>query len=281
MAGYCPDKQQLFFCLVMGSCYVGLTWGSSKGEVRMGSRISELTSEKQMAAFSGALDAVLASNGPADLCRQIVHAGFAEGLTRGCALYYLDNKSALRLVASHGLVVETPEELSAWDDSPLSKAIREKTAVSGLESIADRQFSVLAIALGTSSAPRGLVALVIDEPNYSVDMPRELTDVVSKLGAFYLESLDFGNITNGKSTGVSNPEDLTSRQLTILGHIESGLVNVEIAKLLMLSESTIRQETVRIYRSLGVGNRQEAVKKARALGILAKKVAPPPPPQVL
>jgi ATP/maltotriose-dependent transcriptional regulator MalT len=43
---------------------------------------------------------------------------------------------------------------------------------------------------------------------------------------------------------------------------------MEIAKELLLSESTIRQETVRIYRILGVGNRQDAVKRGPALGIL-------------
>jgi DNA-binding CsgD family transcriptional regulator len=244
--------------------------------VEMETKETQLTSGKEIVAFSRALDAVLASTGPADLCRQIVHAGFADGLTRGCALYYLDNKSALRLVASHGLVVETSEELSAWDDSPLSEAIREKTAVSGLVSISGKQLSVLAVSLGTSSAPRGLVALVIDDVDFSFGITKDLTGVISKLGAFYLESLDFANITNGKVARVSNPEDLTSRQLTILGHLESGLINIEIAKLLMLSESTIRQETVRIYRALGVGNRQEAVKKSRALGILTKKITPPP-----
>jgi ATP/maltotriose-dependent transcriptional regulator MalT len=41
----------------------------------------------------------------------------------------------------------------------------------------------------------------------------------------------------------------------------------------MLSESTIRQETVKIYRSLGVGDRLEAVKKAKVLGLLPKRVA--------
>jgi DNA-binding NarL/FixJ family response regulator len=63
-------------------------------------------------------------------------------------------------------------------------------------------------------------------------------------------------------------------QLIILSRIQDGLVNLEIAKDLMLSESTIRQETVRIYRALGVGNRQEAVKKARALGLLPKVSIP-------
>ena len=50
-----------------------------------------------------------------------------------------------------------------------------------------------------------------------------------------------------------------------------GLVNVEIAGQLMLSESTIRQETVRIYRALGVPNRAEAAKKGKALGIIGRR----------
>jgi len=59
-----------------------------------------------------------------------------------------------------------------------------------------------------------------------------------------------------------------------LSNIQDGQVNLEIAKELMLSESTIRQETVRIYRALGVGNRQEAVKKAQSLGIIKKRPLP-------
>ena len=95
-----------------------------------------------------------------------------------------------------------------------------------------------------------------------------------KLGAFYLESLDVGNMAQSTGALSVNPEDLTARQMTILGHIVAGLVNTEIAQLLMLSESTIRQETVRIYRALGVGNLKEAAKKAKALGLLAKRSLP-------
>ena len=124
-----------------------------------------------------------------------------------------------------------------------------------------------------NGAPIGLVSLVIEKPDFRVEFPEEFANLISKLGAFYLDTLDFGNIGNGKSLSPVNPEDLTTRQLNILGHIETGLVNMEIAKILMLSESTIRQETVKIYRALGVGNRLEAVKKARALGLLPKRVS--------
>jgi DNA-binding NarL/FixJ family response regulator len=81
-------------------------------------------------------------------------------------------------------------------------------------------------------------------------------------------------MTNGHTLAAVGPEDLTTRQLTILSHIETGLVNLEIAKILMLSESTIRQETVKIYRALDVGNRQEAVRKAKSLGLLPKRIIP-------
>ena len=69
----------------------------------MSARQQALTADLQIVALSQALDAVLASGGPTDLCRQIVHAGFADGLVRGCALYFLDSKSIIKPIASYGL----------------------------------------------------------------------------------------------------------------------------------------------------------------------------------
>ena len=116
------------------------------------------------------------------------------------------------------------------------------------------------------------MALVLEEQHFELQELQTASDMFFKLGAFYLESLDLGNaMTNGAGAIPASPEDLLARQLIILGHIQDGLVNLEIAKELMLSESTIRQETVRIYRALGVGNRHEAVKRAQVLGILHKR----------
>lgn len=50
---------------------------------------------------------------------------------------------------------------------------------------------------------------------------------------------------------------LTSRQWTILGGIQKGRTNHEIALDLEFSESLVRQETVQIYRKLGVAGRRE------------------------
>lgn len=194
--------------------------------------------------------------------------------TRGCELFYLDSKSVLRSVASYGLGAGQSKDLSAWDDSPLSEAIREKRPVTGPIFADGIELSVIAVPFVANGIPVGLASLVVEEMDYKINLADEMANLFLKLGAFYLEGLDFGNMSNGTGAISVNPEDLTTRQMSILGHIANELVNLQIAKILMLSESTIRQETVRIYRALGVGNRQEAVKKARALGLLTKKSPP-------
>ena len=236
----------------------------------------ELETQQQLDGASHALDVILSSTDPADLCRQIVHSDYVPASTRGCEIFYLDGKSFLRSVGSYGISPGQKVEISAWDDSPLSEAIREKRIVAGALGHIGTEFEVIAIPFVTHGVPVGLMAIVVEDTNIQIKALQQPWELFFKLGALYLESLDLGNtMTNGAGVNPASPEDLTSRQLTILGHIQNGLVNLEIAKELMLSESTIRQETVRIYRALGVGNRQEAAKKARALGIIGKKALSP------
>ena len=235
---------------------------------------TEVSSERQIVAAGKVLALLLSSTGPADLCRQVVHSDFVPESTRGCELFYLDSKSNLRSVASYGAGAGQRIDLSAWDDSPLSEAIREKRLVTGPIVADGMELSVIALPFVNNGVPVGLASVLVQEKNYKMQISKELEDVFLKLGAFYLESLDVGKMAQSTGSLSVNPEDLTARQMQILGHIDNGLVNTEIAQLLMLSESTIRQETVRIYRALGVGNRREAAKKAKALGLLAKKSLP-------
>jgi DNA-binding CsgD family transcriptional regulator len=231
--------------------------------------------QMQLEATSLALDMILSSTDPADLCRQIVHSELLPASTRGCEIFYLDGKSILRSVGSYGVTTGQNKEVSAWDALPMSEAIREKRLVLDKLDHLGLEFEVIAIPFITHGVPTGLMALVLEEKHFELQELQVATELFFKLGAFYLESLDLGNTLNGGIGQVpASPEDLSARQLTILSHIQEGLVNLEIAKELMLSESTIRQETVRIYRALGVGNRHEAVKKARTLGLINKRPLP-------
>lgn len=61
---------------------------------------------------------------------------------------------------------------------------------------------------------------------------------------------------------------LTSRELEVLTMLASGATNPEIAKALSYSLSTIRMDTISIYKKLQVKGRSEAVAKATALRVL-------------
>ena len=64
-------------------------------------------------------------------------------------------------------------------------------------------------------------------------------------------------------------KDLTSRQLRVLALMAKGMTNGQIARVLAFSESTIRQETMAIYRTLQVKGRAEAVDFGRSHGLIS------------
>jgi DNA-binding CsgD family transcriptional regulator len=63
-------------------------------------------------------------------------------------------------------------------------------------------------------------------------------------------------------------DQLTARQLAILGGMVEGKTNHELATELGFSVSTIRHETMRIYQALSVSDRKEAAKKALTLSLI-------------
>ena len=88
------------------------------------------------------------------------------------------------------------------------------------------------------------------------------------LGLF-VASAGFGPLEQVKRSATNEP--LSERQMKILIGIGLGKTNLQIANELILSESSIKQETVKIFRSLGVANRQQAAIKARAMGSIPQE----------
>jgi LuxR family maltose regulon positive regulatory protein len=63
-------------------------------------------------------------------------------------------------------------------------------------------------------------------------------------------------------------EKLTNREIDIVKLLSQRLSNKEIAEKLFISPETVKRHTINIYRKLSVHNRQEAVVRAKALGLL-------------
>jgi LuxR family maltose regulon positive regulatory protein len=72
---------------------------------------------------------------------------------------------------------------------------------------------------------------------------------------------------NGKAEALIEP--LSEREREVLALIAEGLSNREIADRLILSVSTVKAHAHHIYTKLDVGNRVQAVERARAIGLLA------------
>jgi DNA-binding CsgD family transcriptional regulator len=71
--------------------------------------------------------------------------------------------------------------------------------------------------------------------------------------------------------------ELTARQLEILQYISLGLTNSSIARKIGFSESTVRQETIAIYRLLGVSDRKMATLVAKQNGLIETELSVPEP----
>lgn len=217
--------------------------------------------------FQAAMDVVLESENSQELCRKIVHSDFFNEVARGAYVYLLNNRSNLVEAAGYGEpFAEGLEEISAWDENPASQSIRSKSFVFRAGSESARLNGAIAFPLMHNNAPIGCAVIVLTPATTESPVPVEIIEPLEKLSGYFVA-------TKGTSRGSSkinegSVEDLTTRQVTILGYMGDGMTNAEISTKVLLSESTVRQETIRIYRALQVSGRQEAVAKARALKLI-------------
>ena len=63
-------------------------------------------------------------------------------------------------------------------------------------------------------------------------------------------------------------EQLTSRELEVLGMLAAGRSNQAIARELVVSLDTVKKHVGHVLAKLGAANRTEAVARARQLGLI-------------
>ena len=224
---------------------------------------------EQVLFFSRLIDLAVSSDSYEELCKKIVHEDITQGLINGAHLYSVDSNLDMELEISYGKTTELVEHVvSAWGSSLLSKCIVEKR----MQFQPGKDVSHVALPLSKSTVPVGAMLLVMSPEVGSPPLSEPVAHLISKVWAFFVEVKPRHSIQKRVSGNVHNnrPEQLTKRQIQIIQLIGAGFTNGRVGTELKLSESTIRQETIKIYKCLGVSGRDEAVRAAMDMGIVSR-----------
>jgi DNA-binding CsgD family transcriptional regulator len=107
------------------------------------------------------------------------------------------------------------------------------------------------LRLNNTVACIGLFSKIDILPDEGIDL---LLETIAHLISLHI----FRQNRERRKQGSKNISSLTDRQVQILAHIANRMTNIEIAEIMGYSESTIRQETIRIFDKLEGSGRNEA-----------------------
>ena len=209
-----------------------------------------------------------ASSNGNELCRRLASDEVFGPGTLGAQLYALTNAGRWQLLGSFGKIAYADQKLSQFDENLLTLAARSRK-VETIELEVDSELAqVTACVLIRDNLPVGLLVRSAVPGAYTFSPPTLALRAIQDSGGLFLDSIGVRTVTASEGAKDASPEDMTERQLQTLIAMAHGKTNLVIAQEMILSESTIKQESVKIFRALGVSTRQQAVLKAKTLGLL-------------
>jgi len=261
------------------------------------------------AAMLGMVRFLMARPTCAQICQEMALNLLSAHQPRSVMIALFGADGSLHVVGEFGLAqgdLEQVSTVSLWDGQPMADAVRngEPVLVSDASSTLHDHGRILGLGpdaqalvawpLTLPSQRVGVLQVSFATPVDSSLLRADLTGVSAVL-ALYLSLLtsisalpdravevlgaiessqafpagEFASLHVRASARKPAPSRLSPRQQEVLTLIAQDLTNAQIAKRIGFSESTVRQETMVIYRYFGVGGRQDAVAQARARGILA------------
>jgi DNA-binding CsgD family transcriptional regulator len=123
----------------------------------------------------------------------------------------------------------------------------------------------IALPIERSDTPVGVIGIFFSEPvHLNPDVELFLQSIGHLLSCYlfpvhHVESISLDPVARREKLDFSDGHDqLTDRQLLILRLVSQGHTNASISELLTYSESTVRQETIKIFTKLHCTGREEA-----------------------
>ena len=210
------------------------------------------------------------SDSPTALIPAAVGRLLPEGHVRSWAIISIDDNGGLHrdrgASADPGLYARAVAWL--WTATSDSSAADDAAAHVEAWSTDGRAEAVACMPLLSDGSVKSLIAvwLTADDMDDIVSDVSRLT-LVGRLWSGtqgVVRAVDARSGSNSDATA----DGLTVRQTVILQAMADGLTNAQIARRINFSESTVRLESMSIYRHFGVHSRLEAVRAAQEAGVL-------------
>jgi DNA-binding CsgD family transcriptional regulator len=187
-----------------------------------------------------------------------------------------------RLAHCHAMLNSAPVTGLEWARGELAMWLRRIGHTVAATDVAhpyrllfDGHFEAAADAFQQLSTPYDTALALVDSGDPA--LARRALDVLDGLGAdavaakirFDLRAAGAQTVPAPRRASTrANPAGLTARQLEVLRLLDDGLTNAELAERLYLSVKTVDHHVSAILAKLGVTKRRDAVRRARAVGIL-------------
>ena len=204
-----------------------------------------------------------------DVCRAVVQAEEFKGKLYGTQIHSLTNRGTLVSAATFGMEAHPEnEKLTLFESHPISDAAREKT-VQITDHPQNSEFVLWSMPILKDDLTAGTLSSVSIKGAEIEAFDHYEVTAIGNLAYLFLSATGVPEIIKDREVAATG--QLTDRQFEILIYMAKGKTNAEIAEHLILSESSIKQESVKIFKALGVANRQDAVKKARGSGLIPEQ----------
>ena len=201
-----------------------------------------------------------------EVCRAFVLDPIWNGGLLGNQFHSLTSRGTLVSVASFGVeAVPETQKLTLFDEHTVSLAARTKE-IQVIDYPENSEWLLWTMPLLKDDLAAGTMSSVTKKNVKIEKFSDEEKKTVGNLAYLFLSASGVPEIVKDKEVAATG--QLSDRQYEILLYMAKGKTNAEIAEILILSESSIKQESVKIFKALGVGNRQDAVKRAKASGTI-------------
>lgn len=230
------------------------------------------------------------ANSTSDFCRALVHQVLNEQKAVAVFVCRLDYDGNLKFLGRYGYDARAfhgGEIISIWEPRIITDAIRENRTLfaANRDEYHDRYPANVVLGVpgdGFAGIPLsqdgqavGGVGIAFDCDLGDLELHDDFWTTIQLVAESHFVPVwaTEANFAAGQAS-MPSPETLTARQLQVLSHIYDGETNSEIAHKMLLSESSIKQETVRIFKALGVANRKQAAARAQVLGLVDNRDEP-------